>query len=175
MIPRRPAVITATMIGTSAAAIAAVAGQVSPVVAAPLAASLALVAATPTAPAARAGVLLAGYAAAVASGIAVSATSLVPAAAVAIAATLGTALMVLLDRLHPPAVAAACVTALQPVGHWQEAVVVLGAAIALAAAVRLQPTTAARGIALIRRKATAPRSGDTRARARACPAPGRAR
>jgi CBS-domain-containing membrane protein len=113
--------------------------------AAPLAATLALVVATPAAPAARPRALLAGYALSALAGVLASAAlspatdpSLHAIGAIALGAGLAVALMARFDALHPPAAAAGCVVALQPVLHWPVALVVLtgGAVVAGAAAAR---------------------------------------
>jgi CBS-domain-containing membrane protein len=131
----------ATAFGAGIVAVAGAELANAPAVAAPLAASIALILGTPAAPAARAGAVLGGYLSAVISGIAVAAMTIPPVAAVTTAAALGTALMMASKRLHPPAVAGACVIALQPIGHWQEGLIVLCAACALAAFVRLNTRT----------------------------------
>jgi CBS-domain-containing membrane protein len=132
------------------AGVVAVAGTLldaGPGPAAPLAATLSLVVATPAAPAARPRVVLAGYAlstlgGALASGALGLATTPAPwwraAAAIALGAGLAVALMAGFDALHPPAAAAGCVVALHPVLHSPVALVVLagGAAVAGAVAVR---------------------------------------
>jgi CBS-domain-containing membrane protein len=118
-----------------------------PAPAAPLAATLALVVATPGAPAARPRAVLAGYALSTLAGLLTTAsldvaTTPGPWWRAAVAITLGTglavALMARFDALHPPAAAAGCVVALEPVLHWPPALVVLaaGAAVSAAAAVR---------------------------------------
>jgi CBS-domain-containing membrane protein len=117
--------------------------------AAPLAATLALVVATPAAPAARPRALLAGYALSTLAGVLASAalgaatdSSWRATGAIALGAGLAVALMARFDALHPPAAAAGCVVALQPVLHWPVALAVLagGAAVAGAAAARRSHT-----------------------------------
>jgi hypothetical protein len=56
--------------------------------------------------------------------------------AIALGAGLAVALMSRFDALHPPAAAAGCVVALQPVLHWPVALVVLAGGAAIAAAIR---------------------------------------
>ena len=135
--------------GAGAVAVAGVLLGAGPGAAAPLAATLALVVATPAAPAARPRTVLGGYAVSTAAGL--MATAVLGAAtpeatglwwrataAVALATGLAVALMARFDALHPPAAAAGSVVALQPLLHWPVALVVLaaGAAVAGAAAIR---------------------------------------
>jgi CBS domain-containing membrane protein len=134
------------------AGVVAVAGTVldaGPGPAAPLAATLALVVATPAAPAARPRSVLAGYLLSTLGGLLASAVAgLVTspdswwgvALTIALGAGLSVALMARFDALHPPAAAAGCVVALHPVLHWQVALLVLagGALVAGAAAVHGQ-------------------------------------
>jgi hypothetical protein len=118
-------------------------------IAAPLAGSFSLVLATPAVPAARTRAVLGGYAAAVVAGLAtaavlgtgaVSVTGLwSDIAAVVLGAGLTVALMRPLDAFHPPAAAAGCLIALQPLRDWPVALVLLlagGAVAACAIAVR---------------------------------------
>jgi CBS-domain-containing membrane protein len=137
--------------GAGAVAVAGVLLGAGPGAAAPLAATLALVVATPAAPAARPRAVLGGYALSTLAGLlstavlgaaAPEATGLWwrATAAVALGAGLAVALMVRLDALHPPAAAAGCVVALQPLLHWPVALLVLagGAAVAGGAAIRVR-------------------------------------
>jgi CBS-domain-containing membrane protein len=134
-------------VGAGAVAVAGILLGAGPAPAAPLAATWALVAATPAVPAARPRAVLAGYALSTLAGLLASAALGLAAppgpwwhAAVAIAlgAGLAVALMAGFDALHPPAAAAGCVVALEPLLHWPVALVMVagGAAVAAAAAVR---------------------------------------
>jgi CBS-domain-containing membrane protein len=134
--------------GAATVAIGGVLVGAGPGVAAPLAATLAVVVANPAAPSARPRTVLSGYALSALAGLLATATLGAAApeattvwwrttAAVALGAGLAVALMTRFDALHPPAAAASCVVALQPVLHWPVPLVVLagGAAVAAAAAV----------------------------------------
>jgi CBS domain-containing membrane protein len=134
--------------GAAMVAIGGVLVGAGPGVAAPLAATLAVVVANPAAPSARPRTVLSGYALSALAGLLATATLGAAApeattvwwrttAAVALGAGLAVALMTRFDALHPPAAAAGCVVALQPVLHWPVPLVVLagGAAVAAAAAV----------------------------------------
>jgi CBS domain-containing membrane protein len=136
----------AVAVGAGVVAVAGTLLGAGPGPAAPLAATLALVVATPAAPAARPRSVLAGYAlstlggllAGAVTGAAIPSPGWGPAVAIALGAGLAVAFMARFDVMHPPAAAAGCVVALHPVLHWPVALVVLagGAAVAGAAAVR---------------------------------------
>jgi CBS-domain-containing membrane protein len=149
---RRVGVVAA---GAGAIAVAGILLGAGPGAAAPLAATLALVVATPAVPAARPRAVLGGYALSTLAGLLVTAGVGAAApeatgvwwtatAAVAVATGLAVALMTRFDALHPPAAAAACVVALQPLLHWPVALIVLagGAAVACAAALRARRSPA---------------------------------
>jgi CBS domain-containing membrane protein len=137
----------AVVVGAGAVAVAGVLLGAGAGPAAPLAATLALVATTPAAPAARPRVVLAGYALSTLAGLLTTAVLGLAAPsdpwwraalAIGLGAGLAVAFMARFDALHPPAAAAGCVVALQPLLHWPVALVVAagGAAVAGVAAVR---------------------------------------
>ncbi|WP_192809530.1 HPP family protein [Actinomadura rudentiformis] len=122
----RPAWLTLLLLAPLAV-VQAVAGE--PLLAPPLAASAALVAATPAAPAARPQTVLFGHLVSVTAGFAVAlALGPGPVAATA-AAGLGVAAMVAAGRFHAPAVASAVLVG--AVGEWVPAVALLGGALVI--------------------------------------------
>jgi hypothetical protein len=108
---RTTAVAAPLTAGLAAAGVAGFqAAALSPATVAPLAASVALVAAAPVLPSARSSAVSVGYLIAVGSGL-LAGLVLTDTFAIPVAAGIAVGLMLITDQMHPPAVAAGCLIA----------------------------------------------------------------